>query len=309
LSAKSELRMGRIPFRVSPMLATLVGEPFSRKGWIFEEKYDGVRILAYKEGKKTTLISRNGIDRTSRYQAIAADLAKLDSDTLLLDGEVVVFGARQVSRFQLLQQGKGKTQYAVFDCLYKDGQDLRQKPLESRRQALEQSVKPGGLVRPAARLADDGIAAFEAAVARGLEGVVGKDSSARYVEGRSRSWLKVKANQRQEFIIGGFTAPEGTRRYFGALLLGAYRHHQLQYAGKVGTGFNDEILRNLHRRMKALERARSPFASDVKEKSVTFISPQLVAEIAFTERTKDGKLRHPVYLGLRDDKAAKEVVQ
>ena len=301
--------MGKIPFRISPMLATLVDEPFSRRGWVFEEKYDGVRILAYKEGKKITLMSRNGIDRTSRYEAIAADLAKLDSDTLLLDGEVVVFGAHQVSRFELLQQGKGKAQYAVFDCLYRNNRDLRREPLASRRQALEQALDPVGAVRLATRLADDGIAAFEAAVARGLEGIVGKDSSARYSEGRSRSWIKVKVNQRQEFVIGGFTAPEGSRRFFGALLLGAYHHDQLQYVGKVGTGFNDEVLSSLHRKMKKLRRAKSPFTADVKERSATFVSPKLVAEIAFTERTKDGKLRHPVYLGLRDDKPAKQVMQ
>jgi len=302
--------MSKIPFRVSPMLATLVEEPFARKGWVFEEKYDGVRILAYKEGKKVTLISRNGIDRTIRYGSIAAELATLDVGTLLVDGEVVVFDVHQVSRFQLLQQGKGKAQYAVFDCLYKNGKDLRREPLVSRRQALELAINASaGAVRPAARLAGDGIAAFDRATKRGFEGVVGKDSSARYIEGRSRSWLKVKVNQREEFIIGGFTAPEGSRRYFGALLLGAYHHDQLQYVGKVGTGFNDEILGSLHRRMKAIKLAKSPFASGVKEKSTTFVSPQLVAEIAFTERTKDGKLRHPVYLGLRDDKPAREVVQ
>lgn len=301
--------MGKIPFRVSPMLATLVDEPFSRKDWVFEEKYDGVRVLAYKEGKKVTLFSRNGIDRTSRYEAIAADLAKQQADTLLLDGEVVVFGAQQVSRFELLQQGKGKTQYAVFDCLYEGGRDLRREPLKSRRRVLEQAVSAVGLVRHAARLEDDGIAAFERAVARGLEGVVGKDSSAHYVEGRSRSWLKVKVSQRQEFVIGGFTAPEGNRRYFGALLLGAYRRDQLQYVGKVGTGFNDESLSFLHRKMRTLKREKSPFRAEVKERSATFVSPRLVAEIAFTERTRGGKLRHPVYLGLRDDKAAKEVTQ
>jgi len=301
--------MGKIPFRVSPMLATLVEEPFTREGWVFEEKYDGVRIVAYKEGKKITLFSRNGIDRTSRYEAIAAQLAKLHADRLLLDGEVVVFDAQHVSRFELLQQGKGKARYAVFDCLYKDRRDLRREPLKSRRKALEQALRPVGLVQCAARLGDDGIVAFEGAVARGLEGIVGKDSSARYTEGRSRSWLKVKVNQRQEFVIGGFTAPEGSRRHFGALLVGAYHRDQLQYAGKVGTGFNDESLSSLHRKLKTLKRAKSPFATVVQEGSATFVSPRLIAEIAFTERTKDGKLRHPVYLGLRDDKAAKEVVE
>jgi bifunctional non-homologous end joining protein LigD len=302
--------MSKIPFRVSPMLATLVDRPFSRKSWVFEEKYDGVRMLAYKEGEKISLISRNEIDRTSRYPAIAAELLKLEADTLLLDGEIVVFDARRVSQFQLLQQGKGKPQYAVFDCLYKDGKDLRREPLAARRRALEQVVSSGAVVRLAARLGqEDGMMAFEIAVKRGLEGVIGKDSSAPYIEGRSKAWLKVKVNQREEFVIGGFTLPEGSRQHFGALLLGAYDHDQLEYVGKVGTGFNEEALSDLHQRMKRLARATSPFSTDVKEKSATFIAPKLVAQIAFTERTKDGKLRHPVYLGLRDDKSAREVMQ
>lgn len=301
--------MSKIPFRISPMLATLIDAPFSRKNWVFEEKYDGVRMLAYKEGNRVSLISRNAIDRTSRYPAIVAELLKLKADTLLLDGEVVVLDVQNVSRFQLLQQGKEDPQYAVFDCLYKDGKDLRRAPLTARRSALEQVVSSDSTVHVATRVAEDGIEAFELAVKRGLEGVIGKDSSSPYVEGRSRAWLKVKVNQREEFVIGGFTAPEGARNHFGALLLGTYNRDQLQYVGKVGTGFNEEILCSLHQRMKRLARSKSPFSSDVKERSATFIAPRLVVQIAFTERTKDGKLRHPVYLGLRDDKAAREVVQ
>jgi len=300
-------RMSKIPFRVSPMLATLVDAPFSRKDWVFEEKYDGVRMLAYKEGKRISLISRNAIDRTSRYPAIAREVLKLKADTLLLDGEVVVLDAQKVSRFHLLQQGKGEPRYAVFDCLYKEGKDLRRAPLTVRRSALQQVVSSGAVLGAATRLAEDGLQAFELAVKRGLEGVIGKDSSSSYVEGRSKAWLKVKVNQREEFVIGGYTAPEGTRHHFGALLLGAYKRDQLQYIGKVGTGFNEEILGSLHQRMKRLARSKSPFSSEVKERSATFIAPKLVAQIGFTERTKDGKLRHPVYLGLRDDKMAKEV--
>lgn len=298
--------MSKIPFRVSPMLATLVDAPFSRSNWVFEEKYDGVRMLAYKEGNRVSLISRNAIDRTNRYPAIAKELLKLNADTLLLDGEVVVLDARNVSRFQLLQQAKGRPQYAVFDCLYKDGKDLRRAPLNVRRSTLEQVVA-NATVRVGTRVAEDGIEAFELAVKRGLEGVIGKDSSSPYIEGRSKAWLKVKVNQREEFVIGGFTAPEGARHHFGALLLGTYNRDQLQYVGKVGTGFNDEILAHLHQKMKRLARSKSPFSIDVKERSATFIAPKLVAQIGFTERTKDGKLRHPVYLGLRDDKAAREV--
>jgi bifunctional non-homologous end joining protein LigD len=301
--------MSKIPFRTSPMLATLADAPFSRKNWVFEEKYDGVRMLVYKEGKRISLVSRNATDRTSRYPAIVTELLKLNADTLLLDGEIVVLDDQKVSRFQLLQQGKGQPRYAVFDCLYKNGNDLRREPWTVRRSTLEQVVSSVPAVQVAARIAEDGIEAFELAVRRGLEGVIGKDSSSSYVEGRSRAWLKVKVNQREEFVIGGYTAPEGTRRHFGALLLGAYNRDQLQYVGKVGTGFNEEILGSLHQRMRRLARSKSPFSSGVKEKSATFIAPKLVAQISFTERTKDGKLRHPVYLGLRDDKAAREVVQ
>jgi ATP-dependent DNA ligase len=170
-------------------------------------------------------------------------------------------------------------------------------------------VKPGPIVSVAKRLADDGIEAFEIATRRGLEGVIGKDSAASYAEGRSSAWLKVKINQQEEFVIGGFTPPAGSRNHFGSLLLGAFRGKGLRYVGKVGTGFDEDRLGSLHRKMKTLVRTTSPFSADVSEKGATYISPKLVAQVAFTERTKDGKLRHPVFLGLRDDKSAGEVRQ
>jgi len=299
--------MSKIPFRVSPMLATLVDQPFSKKNWVFEEKYDGIRMLAYKDAQKTSLISRNRIDRTLRYPHIANELSKLEADTLLLDGEIVIFDANHVSQFQLLQQSKGTPHYAVFDCLFADGRDLRREPLSVRRKTLERFVTSGSVIQIAGRLADDGIAAFRVAMRRGLEGVVGKNSSAVYTEGRSNAWLKVKIQQKEEFVVGGFTAPEGNRLHFGALLLGEFHNHKLQYVGKVGTGFNDEILDLLHHKMKRLAQKASPFASAVNEKSTTYVSPQLVAQVSFTERTKSGKLRHPVYLGLRGDKTSREV--
>ena len=301
--------MVKVPFRVSPMLATLVDQPFSKEGWVFEEKYDGVRMLAYKEGPKVSLISRNGIDRSSRYPTIASEIVKVTAKTLLLDGEIVVFDSDKVSRFQLLQQSRGRVKYAVFDCLYENGKDLRREPLAIRRKALEKALKPGPVVRVAKRLADDGVKAFEMATRLGLEGIIGKDSAASYTEGRSAAWLKVKINQQEEFVIGGFTAPAGSRHHFGALLLGAFRGRELRYVGKVGTGFNEQSLGSLHKRMRTLTRTTSPFSSHISEKSATFISPKLVAQIAFTERTKEGKLRHPVYLGLRDDKSVREVQQ
>jgi bifunctional non-homologous end joining protein LigD len=301
--------MNKVPFRVSPMLATLVDAPFTRPNWIFEEKYDGVRMLAYKEGTHVSLISRNAIDRTARYPEIAAAIQKLKPKALCIDGEVVVFDAKDISRFQLLQQGKGRPQYAVFDCLYTDEGDLRKKALSLRRAALEQIVKPSARLRLSAILSDDGLKAFQIASKRGFEGVVCKNLASTYVEKRSKEWLKVKVHEEDEFVIGGFTQPTGSRQYFGALLLGVYSHNKLLYAGKVGTGFDTEMLAALHRKFKPLVRSKSPFASEVHERDATFLAPKLIAQLSFTEWTKDGKLRHPVYLGLRDDKKPTEVTR
>ena len=301
--------MHKVPFRLSPMLATLVDAPFAKQNWVFEEKYDGVRILAYKEGSHVSLISRNAIDRTTRYPEIAAAVNKLRPQTLALDGEVVVFDSKRVSRFQLLQQGKGRPQYAIFDCLYGNGDDLRNEALSVRRGTLERLVKPSSSLLLSARLASNGLEAFAMASRRGLEGVVGKNLSSVYVQGRSKEWLKVKVHQEDEFVIGGFTEPTGSRQHFGALLLGVYSQGQLRYVGKVGTGFDEETLASLHRKFKGLIREKSPFSSEVRERAVTFLAPRLVAQISFAEWTKDGRLRHPVYLGLRDDKSAKEVVR
>jgi bifunctional non-homologous end joining protein LigD len=301
--------MPRVPFRISPMLATLVDTPFTKAGWVFEEKYDGVRILAYKEGSDVTLISRNAIDRTSRYPEIAAAVKKLSPETLLLDGEIVVFDAKNVSRFQLLQQGRGQPQYAIFDCLYLNGNDLRKKALSVRRKALESVVKPSSLLRQSARLATDGLEAFQIASRRGLEGIVGKDQTSPYIERRSADWLKVKVHHQDEFVIGGFTKPTGARQHFGALLLGFHSKGKLVYAGKVGTGFDEKTLALLHRKFQRLRRIKSPFASEIRERGITFLAPILVGQVSFTEWTKDGKLRHPVYLGLRDDKEPTDVVR
>jgi len=291
------------------MLASLVGKPFNREHWVFEEKYDGVRILAYKEGRNVSLMSRNAIDRTSRYPEIATAIGKLRPETLLLDGEIVVFDSRGISRFQLLQQGRGRSQYVIFDCLYRNGQDLRNEPLSERRAALERSVKPSDSLLRGARLATDGRKAFQMASRRGLEGIIAKNLGSRYVEGRSLEWLKVKIHREDEFVIGGFTRPSGTRQHFGALLLGVYGGGDgLRYAGKVGTGFDEQTLSSLHRKLRELIQRNSPFASDPGERGATFVAPKLVAQISYSEWTEEGKLRQPVYLGLRDDKNPRDVV-
>jgi bifunctional non-homologous end joining protein LigD len=290
------------------MLATLVREPFHQPGWVYEEKYDGYRVLAYKEGSRVRLYSRNAIDRTDRFPDVAAAMSTLRPSTLLLDGEISVFDRHGVSRFQLLQNlGTGKSVFAVFDCLYKDGKDLRGRPLAEGRVTLEESVARNKLIVPSTRLSSDGFAAYRLAVKRKFEGLVAKDLASRYVEGRSRFWLKVKVHQEDEFVIGGFTEPSGSRTHFGALLLGAYDRGKLRFVGKVGTGFNDQSLSMLFKKFRPLIRQQSAFVDPPRDRDVTFLSPKLVAQISYQEWTTDKKLRQPVFLGLRDDKSAQEV--
>jgi bifunctional non-homologous end joining protein LigD len=298
----------RIPFRVRPMLATLVKDPFHRPGWVYEEKYDGDRILAYKEGDAVHLLSRNAKDHTARFLKIAAAVGALRFRTLLLDGEVVVFDRRGISRFQLLQQGRGEPSYAVFDCLYRDGRDLRRETLAGRRKMLEATIGDGERLLLARRLAENGLAAYRGAKRKGYEGIVAKDLASPYVEDRSRMWLKVKVRQEDEFIIVGYTPPRGHRRYFGALLLGVYDHGALRYVGKVGTGFSESMQASLLRTFQPLARKTSPLVEPPRERGITYLAPRLVAQVAFEEWTADGKLRQPAFLGLRDDKEPAEVV-
>jgi bifunctional non-homologous end joining protein LigD len=296
----------KVPFRVQPMLATLVPEPFDRPGWVYEEKYDGFRILAYKEGASVSLLSRNAKDRTQTYPNIAAAIARLPYRTLLLDGEVVAFDGRRVSRFQLLQEGKVPPFYAVFDCLYQDGRDLRAEPLSARRGPMEAAIRGSERLFPSHRLAEHGLEAFRVAKAKGYEGMVAKDVASPYIEGRSRKWLKCKLHQEDEFVIAGYSSPAGSRTHFGSLLLGAYHRGQLHYVGKVGTGFTQKLLASLFQKFQPLVRKQPSFVDPPPEKGVTYLAPQLVAQIAYEELTADKKLRQPVFLGLRDDKSAKE---
>jgi bifunctional non-homologous end joining protein LigD len=297
----------RIPFRVKPMLATLVRKPFHAPGWTYEEKYDGYRILAYKEGDRVTLLSRNANDRTATYASVARAVAQIRARTVLLDGEVVAFDKEGVSRFQLLQNGAASAVYAVFDCLYTSGRDLRREPLSTRRPAAESAIGAIKGLMISRRLAENGLEAFKIAQKKGYEGLVAKDLSSPYIEGRSPKWLKVKVHQEEEMVIAGFTKPEGSRHHFGALLLGAYENGDLRYVGKVGTGFTDDTLASLYAKFKPLVHSTPPFADPPREKGVTYLRPKLVAQIAFQEWTADRKLRQPVFLGLRDDKRPEEV--
>jgi len=290
------------------MLATLVPEPFHHPGWVYEEKYDGYRILAYKEGSRVTLFSRNAKDRTQSFSDIARAIETLGDRTLLLDGEAVAFDDKLVSRFQLLQQGEVPILYAVFDCLYRNGRDLRNEPLPVRREALEKAIGDIDHLFSSRRLESNGLKTYETAKRKGWEGVVGKDSSAPYVEGRSTKWLKVKIKREEEFVIGGYTMPAGARTHFGSLLLGAYQGGDLRYVGKVGTGFTQKTLSMLHRTFQPLVRKTPPFVDPPREKGAVWLAPKLVAQVTFQEWTHDWKLRQPVFLGLRDDKSPDEVV-
>ena|SRR2546425_8148809 len=297
---------------IRPMLATLAAEPFHRPGWVYEEKYDGIRALAYRRRGRVRLYSRNLKDITGEFPEVAQTLQGPPGGDFVLDGEVVAFDSHDVSRFQLLQRramGEAvSTVFAAFDCLERDGVELLLRPLAQRRRALEELVPPRrGVLMRARRLPPNGLTAYRMAQRKGWEGIVGKDSASVYEPARrTRSWLKVKCRKEAEFVIGGFTSPAGQRRYFGALLLGLFDGPALRFVGKVGTGFTETTLADLMTRMQALRTDTPLFHPAPREPGVTWIRPELVAQIAFAEWTADGKLRQPVFLGLRHDKDPRE---
>lgn len=291
------------------MLATLSPTVPSGPQWVFEEKYDGIRALAYREKGTVRLWSRNELDLTAGFPEVNAALAALPGGDLVLDGELVVFDPKGVSRFQLLQRrGSGaRTAYAVFDLLERDGRSLLKRPLRERRAALEEIVQDGGPFRLSRRLTKDGGRAYAMAQKRGWEGIIAKDETSPYEPAaRSRAWLKVKVRKQSEFVIGGFTAPAGSRLHLGALLVGLYDGAGLRYTGKVGSGYTGGSLTELAELLAPLRIAKSPFSDAPRVKDATWVKPKLVVQIAFAEWTADGKLRQPVFLGLRSDKSPRE---
>jgi bifunctional non-homologous end joining protein LigD len=296
------------------MLATRVDAPFTRPGWVFEPKYDGWRVVAARRGGRVSLLTRRGLDLAGEQPEIARAVAALRGGDLAVDGEMVVLDTGGVSSFRLLQErnepGAKRPLLVLFDCLEVDGVSLVSRPLSERRAALEGLLgqKPHPPLALAARLGSDGIAAFAKAVKKGWEGVVGKDLASRYETGRrSLRWLKVKGRKESEFAIGGFTLPRGTRLHFGALLVGLYEGKALRFCGAVGTGFSDEVLLGLLEKLHPLQRDACPFAPVPREvKDATWVVPKLVAQVAYAEWTGDERLRQPSFLGLRNDKAARE---
>jgi bifunctional non-homologous end joining protein LigD len=302
-----------------PMKAVLTDRPFSDSRWLFERKLDGERCGALREDGRVRLISRSGQALDNTYPELVDALQTRGPD-LLVDGEVVAFRGRQTSfeqlqrRMQIHDPERARRSgvpvyYYLFDLLELDGRDLRNRPLRERKASLRRAVEFAGPLRFTTHRSGGGEAAFRHACERGWEGVIAKRVDSRYTATRSRDWLKLKCSRGQEFVIGGWTAPRGSRKRLGALLVGYWQDGELRYAGKVGTGFNEETLEFLGDELERRERGTPPFTAETLPRAARWAEPELVSQIAFAEWTRDGKLRHPRYQGLRDDKPAREVVR
>jgi len=306
------------------MLATIVEETPSDPAWLFEIKYDGVRVLASRAGDEIELRGRSGQLVTTRYPEVTAALRALPLKSFVLDGEIVALDDRGRSSFQRLQERMGLTRPAdvervrgevpvsavLFDALGLDGRDLRRLPLEARKECLKLLVPPRGVVYFGDHVLEHGADFLAAACEQGLEGVVAKKRDSLYAAQRSRDWRKIKCQLRQEFVIGGYTAPQGTRAHFGALHLGLYDRGELVYVSKVGTGFDVRTLKDISGKLRQLERPTSPFVRGTPAgRDHHWVEPRLVAEVRFSEFTRDGGIRHPSFLGLRDDTRAEDCVR
>ncbi|OMC47236.1 ATP-dependent DNA ligase [Mycobacterium sp. IS-2888] len=310
-----------VPDWRDPTLATLTEKRFSDPHWIFERKFDGMRCLAFRDGDRVRLLSRNRQRLNGTYPELVDALAAQHTTRFVVDGEVVAFEGRRTS-FARLQGRLGITDpevarasririyYYLFDLLHLDGMSTTEVPLLWRKRLLRNAIDFTDPLRYAPHRVGDGIAAYRAACARGDEGVIAKRADAAYEGRRSPNWLKFKCVRDQEFVVGGYTSPKGSRIELGALLLGYHEGRDLVYAGKVGTGFDEATLHSLHERLSPIEQDTPPFTRGlVREKSAHWVRPELVAQIGFTEWTRDGKLRHPRYQGLRIDKDPRDVVR
>jgi bifunctional non-homologous end joining protein LigD len=315
----SGVRRAALPKFAPPQLATLVSQAPSGEAWLHEMKYDGYRILARLDHGRVTLLSRNGRDWTDKFPTIAEAVGHLPAERAMLDGEVAVLQPDGTTSFQALQNflsgtGPGQLVYMVFDLLHLDGWDLTGARLEDRKAVLERLLASGngksGPVRYSDHVAGDGPDFFTHACRLGLEGVIAKRRDAPYRGTRSADWLKIKCVKGQEVVIGGYTEPEGSRVGIGALLVGVYEDGRLVYAGKVGTGFDQETLRALKKRLASLEQKACPFATrPAGVGQPHWVKPDLVAAVSFSEWTADGRMRHPSFQGLREDKPATSVTR
>jgi bifunctional non-homologous end joining protein LigD len=307
------IRRAAAPKKAGAMKATLTDKRFSDPDWIFERKLDGIRCIAIRDGGPVSLLSRNDLSLNGRYPEVAAALEAERCKRFVLDGEVVAFAGGRTSFAALARRGQRSVRVFlyVFDVLWLDGFDVRPLPLRSRKRLLRGALDFKGPVRLTPHRNRDGEAFFEEACRSGWEGLIAKRADSPYTTSRSRDWLKLKCDQAQELVVGGYTAPKGSREELGALLLGYHDGDRLLYAGKVGTGFDRATLADLGERLAPLRRDSPPFAdaAAIKERAVWWVEPRLVAQVGFTEWTRDGRLRHPRFLGLRFDKSPREVVR
>jgi bifunctional non-homologous end joining protein LigD len=319
----------RLPDFVEPMKAKLV-DSMPIGSWIYEIKFNGYRALALRGGSETRILSRNQKDLSSKFPEVKDSIAALDIQDAIIDGEIVALDEKGRSSFQLLQgidmgQEKPPIVYYAFDLLRLNGKDLQGLPIEERKAKLEELLKkPPGVIRYSVSFTKDIPELLERAGQLGLEGLIGKRAGSRYEAGkRTGAWIKVKLHQEQEFVIGGYTEPEGSRKYFGALLVGFYEDKKLKFAGRVGTGFSDELLSTLYSELNKIRVEKCPFfnlpvtgrnrwdrgLSAAEMRRAHWVKPVMVCQIKFTEWTRDDRLRQPVFLGIREDKNAMEVVR
>ncbi|HET9030117.1 MAG TPA: non-homologous end-joining DNA ligase [Candidatus Aquilonibacter sp.] len=310
--AQARTKSDPLPRLKSVELATLIEDPFDDDGWLFEIKWDGYRaVCTVDEHGSMSLVSRNGLDLLQQFPDLAGLADAFESVPIMVDGEIVSLDARGRSDFQRLQEyqqhGHDLT-YAAFDVIYADGRDQRKVPLEERKALLERLIRDDDLVLYSKHVIGKGKALFAQAQKNNLEGIIGKKRDSSYVERRTRDWVKIKVQYEQEFVVGGWTDPRGSRKGFGSLLLGAYEGKKLRFVGSVGTGFSAKLIGEIAKKLQRLERATSPFVNDVTANAPAhWVKPELVAQVRFTEWTRDGYLRHPAFLGLRTDKPAAEV--
>lgn len=314
--ATSNKKKAKMPGWISPMLAKLIDAPFDDENWIFEIKLDGYRVLSYVEKSEVTLYSRNKNSFNALFPDIVAELKQININAIF-DGEIVVLDKMGKSSFEALKNYQRKPisglYYYIFDILFFDGRDLRSQPLLERKQLLKEIINQSNFsrIRYNDHIEGKGIALFKEASQRELEGIIGKKKESVYVSKRSSDWVKIKTSLRQEAIIGGYTQPKGSRKKFGALLLGVYDDERnLQYIGHVGGGFNKTSLEEVYSAMQPLKQTKCPFKITPKANdSVTWVNPKLICEISFAEWTADKKMRQPIFHGLRIDKNPQDVVK
>jgi bifunctional non-homologous end joining protein LigD len=298
---------------ITPMLAKLHDKPFDGADWVYEIKWDGYRAVAEVNKKEVRLYSRNGLSFANEYPAVYEELKKIKKD-IVLDGEIVALDAEGKPQFQLLQQYAQDRNvpivYYVFDCLYVDGKSIKDKPLTERKEILRGLLPKSDIIVYCDHVAEQGKAFFGAVQKQGLEGMIAKRADSTYKEGlRTNDWLKVKHVVMEEAVIAGYTAPRGGRKYFGALVLGVYDEKgKFVYIGHTGTGFNDKTLADVYKQLQQLKTSESPFDTQVRlNGAVTWVKPQLVCNLKYTEITQSGTRRHPVFMGLRKDKDPEDV--